>query len=139
MINDLEPLELNGDIPMHFIGHSCESLLCQEYWYEGAIVEASNVAFLKFNGEWQRLYFDWGIVFWRNETKAPESFDAEELSAQFPVSDVGLKYGLLGKRLSAINLRSVKGGSEVALSFECGTSIVFRNTNDVTTFFVFAG
>ena len=139
MSNQLEPLEVNGITPLQFIGKNCEALFCQEYWFEDVIIDTANVIFLKFGEEWKKLYFDCGIVFWRNETKIPESYHAEELHSQHLVSNIGLKYGLLSKRLSAIELRPVIGGSEVILSFECGALIVFRNINDVTTFTVFSG
>ena len=134
-----EPLEVNGNTPLQFIGYNCEALFCQEYWFEGTIVDTASVTFLKFGGKWCRLYFDYGIVFWRDETNAPESYYAEETHSQHLVSNLGLKYELLGKHLSAIELRPVLGGSEVTLSFECGALITFRNINDVTTFSVFSG
>ena len=139
MSNHLEPLEVNGITPLQFIGKNCEALLCQEYWFEDVIIDTANVIFLKFGEEWKRLYFDCGIVFWRNENNTPESFHAEELHSQHLVSNIGLKYKLLGKCLSAIEMRSQAGGAEVTLSFECGTLIVFRNIYDVTSFTVFSG
>jgi hypothetical protein len=139
MSNYIEPLEVNGNTPLQFIGYNCEALFCQEYWFEGTIVDTANVTFLKFGGKWCRLYFDYGIVFWRNEINAPKSFQDEKLRSQYLVSNIGLKYELLGKCLSAIELRPVIGGSEVTLSFECGALIAFQNINDVTTISVFSG
>lgn len=139
MSRHLKPIEVNGITPVQFIRHSCEELFCQEYWFKGEIIDAANIIFLKFVGKWYRLYFDCGIVFWRDETNALKSYYAEETHSQHLVLNLGLKYELLGKRLSAIELRPVLGGSEVTLYFECGAFVTFKNINDVTTISVFSG
>ena len=69
-------LETNG-IPPLLTNQLCEELLCQQYWYQGKLVQEVDVLLLKVNGRWHQLYFDEGIVFWRLQQQAPVAVEQQ--------------------------------------------------------------
>src|SRR4029077_6268974 len=89
----VEPLSINGE-PPQLDGQRCDAILCQEYWHGGRLVEPANVAFLCFEGRWYRLYFDFGIVCWRDTEGGPEPYEAPEIDSDYPVVDVAKQRGL---------------------------------------------
>ena len=130
----MEPLSINGD-PPRLDGQRCDAILCQEYWHGGRLVEPANVAFLCFEGRWYRLYFDFGIVFWRNSEDGPEPFRAPEISSEYPVVDVAKKRGLRGLKLLGYRMEPLADcGARVTFEFDGGTRLAFRSVDDVTTY-----
>ncbi|QDV32264.1 hypothetical protein [Tautonia plasticadhaerens] len=129
----MEPLEVNGDAP-RLTGLRCDAILCVEYRHAGRLVEPASTAHLCFDGGWHRLYFDFGIVFWRPEERGPQSFDAPELDSSYPVVDVAALRGLLGVRLSHYEMAPIEGGARVTLAFENGHHLTFSSVDDITSY-----
>lgn len=129
----MESLEINGDAPQ-LAGLLCDAILCVEYQHAGQLVEPANVVYLCFGGTWHRLYFDYGIIFWRPGECGPESYEAPELDSSYPVVDVAAERGLLGQRLSRYEMEPIKGGSRVCFVFEGGKSLAFSSVDDVTSY-----
>lgn len=102
--------------------------------HAGQLVEASNVAYFCFDGAWHRLYFDYGIVFWRTDESEPQSYDAPEIDSSYRVVDVATPRGLLGTRLANYEMEPIEGGSRVAFSFENGHRLKFCSVNDITSY-----
>jgi hypothetical protein len=125
-------VELNGDEPA-LLGLVCQDLLAVEYVSAGAVVEDAHSVYLRFAGRWHRLYFDFGTVFWRVSDKAPVSFVAEDLGAEYRVVDLAGARGLRGLRLCAIRYTPIEDGSEVALEFESGRVLAFSCVADITS------
>jgi hypothetical protein len=110
-------------------GHKCEAFLYQEYWHDGQLVNEANVLFLKTDSNlWQRICFDCGVLFWREEKEAtsPPSQGRHD----YPLIDLGLKYNLNGRRIEKLWQSLVPMQGEFGLSFEGGTQIILRNSND---------
>ncbi len=128
-----EDLEVVGAWPS-FEGEKLEELLCSEMWYQGKVEEPANVVHLKIKGHWHRLYFDYGIVFWRKENEAPMEFEAPEWESHFKLVNIGDNYDLKEKVVESVSGRVIPKGSEVELRFQGGKSIVFSNAEDQTTF-----
>jgi hypothetical protein len=126
-------VEINGVEP-DIIGHTCESLVAIEYSHAGVLVEPANVTFLRFSSRWYRLYVDSGIVFWRPDDFGPRSFDADELNATFRAVDIGVRFGITGRRLVAIEYEPLDEGSRVRLRFEGGAELKLEDRNDVTSY-----
>ncbi len=127
---------INGESPRHFIGKVCEEIQFQEFWRKGGCVESPNVAYLKFGGEWCRLYFDWSNIFWRPAQAAPTAYDAPELDSSYPVVDVAGTHGLRGRLLLAINMGLTPKGVQVALVFSGSISLIIVNEADVAKYTV---
>jgi hypothetical protein len=128
-----DAVDINGDQPA-IIGQICEALVAIEYSHEGTVVEPANVIFLRFAARWYRLYFDFGIVFWRPSDEGPEVFVADELDASFLPQDVGADLGVTGRRLAAINYDALDDGSRVVFQFDDGRQVKFECRADVTTY-----
>jgi hypothetical protein len=87
-------LEING-IPPRLTEQLCEQLICQQYWYQGKLVQEVDVLYLKVNGRWHQLYFEEGIVFWRTQRHEPLSIEQQEASPfDYPLIDIGQKFGI---------------------------------------------
>jgi hypothetical protein len=129
----VEPLVVNGD-PPELAGLRCDAILCSEYWHGGRLVESSNVAYLCFEGRWHRLYFDYGIIFWRPAREGPPFFDAAEIDASFPVVDVASAKGLVGVHLSGYEMAPIERGARVTFAFENGRRLSFTSIDDTTSY-----
>ncbi|KZN66427.1 hypothetical protein N473_08535 [Pseudoalteromonas luteoviolacea CPMOR-1] len=128
-----EHLDINGKVP-NLIDHVLEELLCTEMWSEGTLEDQANVIYLKVNGCWFRHFFDCAIVFWRNQDKAPKSYEMQELDSYFKVVDLAHNLDIKGLKIRSFETYSIKGGSEFVFTFENSRSIVFTNINDITVY-----
>jgi hypothetical protein len=126
----MEPLSVNGE-PPQLAGLRCDAILCVEYWHAGRLVEPCNVTYLCFEGAWHRLYFDYGIIFWRRDEGGPQPFDAPEMESTYPVVDLASKRGLAGACLSGYRMEPIERGSCVTFVFENGHRLAFSSVDDV--------
>jgi hypothetical protein len=85
------------------------------------------------DGDKVRLYFDFGVVFWRPSEDGPVSFVAEELDASFRADDIGTRFGVVGLQLEAVRYDALDDGSRVTLQFD-RRQVSFECRNDVTTY-----
>ena len=129
----LDPVSINGEEPS-LVGQPCEELLASEYWYEGGLVEPANVIYLRFAGAWHRLYFDFGIVFWRPHDRAPEPVPPISDGVAYPLVDLGRQFKIQGVVLNRLKAEPVEGGSEVRLEFDNRVLLVFSCIDDTTTY-----
>lgn len=129
----MEPLEVNGDAPQ-LSGLRCDAILCVEYRHAGHLVEPASTTYLCFDGTWHRLSFDYGMIFWRRDEHAPESYEAPELDSAYPVVDVAAERGLLGLRLARYEMEPIDGGASVVFLFESGHRLAFSSVEDVTSY-----
>ncbi|HKO92440.1 MAG TPA: hypothetical protein VJU61_14865 [Polyangiaceae bacterium] len=127
---EAEP-EVHGKPPL-LAAQLCEELLCEQYWYQGALAEPANVIHLRFASEWHRLCFDYGAIFWRLESERPAPYTMPELQAETKLDNLGARLDLAGRALHAYESRVILGGSEVEFRFEGGVKVVFRNVDDHT-------
>ena len=128
-----ESLDVNGEAP-NLSGQILEELLSTEMWYEGKLEEPANVIYLKVNGSWFRHYFDCGIIFWRTDDRAPESYEMEELDSYFKVVDLAVKFGFKGLRIRSYEACPLENGSETIFTFSNDCSIIFSCIDDVTSY-----
>ena len=128
-------LDVNGD-PPPLAGEICEALLLQQFVHAGEVVETANVIHLKFSGEWHRLYFDHGIVFWRKSVGAPEAWSDTEEHWQNPLFDLGSHAGVVGSRVSYYAMTPPPEGSSVEFVFAHGKRVVFEDVADRTSYYV---
>lgn len=70
---------INGEQPA-LRGQVCQSLLIQEWWWEGRPADPVNVVYLQFEQRWYRLYFEGETVFWRSG-EAPRPCENDEARA----------------------------------------------------------
>jgi hypothetical protein len=107
----------------------CRALIAQEYWYRGELISDANVLFLRLqNDTWHRFLIDAGVVFW-STVAAPEAPE-EDSGYRHPHKDIGVLYGLVGKRLSTVSTADLPGGGELRLDFDGGETLILRNIDD---------
>ena len=128
-----DAVDINGEQP-DIVGRVCEAVVAIEYRHAGVVVEPANVIFLMFASRWHRLYFDFGVVFWRPDEDGPASFEAEELDASFRADEIGTRFGVIGRRLEAVRYDALDDGSRVTLQFDGSRQIRFECRSDVTTY-----
>ena len=132
----MEPLEVIGTQP-DIVGKHCEEMIAVEYWHEGKLVDSANEVYLKFEGPWHHLCFDSGIIFWRDNVHAPQSFEAPEIDASYRAFDLAEVHGLRGAKLTSLEAEPLEAGSQVRFGVEGDKQITFRGmNNDVSTYSV---
>ena len=78
---------INGEQPA-LRGQVCQSLLIQEWWWEGRPADPVNVVYLQFEQRWYRLYFEGETVFWRSG-EAPRPCENDEGPGEYRLHDLG--------------------------------------------------
>ncbi len=118
-----------NDIP-DLCGQVCESLIRQDYWYEGEKCEGVHLLFLKVvGGNWHRFHFDCGPLFWR-EVSAPDVWDTtRNYEFHYEQNEVGQQQGLVGIAIEKIvhNDSTSRFDPEVVIHFSNGTNLVLRD------------
>ena len=128
-----DALEIDGTQPS-IEGKVCEELIAVQYWHAGQLDDPANVIHMKFGGIWYRLYFDHGIIYWRQGETPPKAFEAKEIDASYRLDDIASSRSLRGKTLHSIQSESVRGGSKVTLAFDTGPRLEITNVNDQTNY-----
>ena len=125
-------LETNG-IPPLLTNQLCEELLCQQYWYQGKLVQEVDVLLLKVNGRWHQLYFDEGIVFWRLQQQAPVAVEQQAGDPfAYPLIDLGDKFAIKGGVIIDCITEPLVEGARVSLVFEDKGSLIITHSENRT-------
>ena len=127
------PLDVNGVAPP-ISGLPCEGMFCEAFEYDGVVEATANVTYLCFGGQWTRLYFDCGIIFWRARDDAPSSWANPENEYSYPVVDIGQRVGILGVLLTSYEMEPTPKGSLVRFKFANGREVVVCDSDDRTDF-----
>lgn len=126
-------LEIDG-IPPRLAGQFCEGLLCQEYRKQGRQQQEVDALLIRVNGRWHHLYFDCGIVFWRQLDHPPESVTAQPGDPfTFPLLDIAEKYGLRDQLIASCDTEPLPDGAEVRLAFAGRGELVVRHIDNRNT------
>lgn len=128
-------MEINGS-PPPLADAVLEALICVELWDGGELDDAAHVIWLRVLGEWHRLYFDLGMVFWDPKQHAePEPPGAHAPDAPFRSVDLGAKLGIQGRRFAGWKAEpDGKHGARVTLQFHGGGALTFVSDGDTATY-----
>ncbi len=129
----MDKVSINGEQPK-LEGKKLLQLVCHEMYYDGKLEELANVSYLHVDEKWYRLYFDYGIIFWRTQESAPQSYEIEELDCSFIAVDVAEKLKLKNEIIKSITPKIVNNGVEVEFTFNSGKILIFSNTDDVSNY-----
>ena len=117
-------LEINGIQPK-LEGHVCDELICQQYWYNGKMADEVDVLFIKADGRNHQMYFENGVVFWRNQHDIPKSFKQKSGDAfAYPLVDIGEKCQLKNRLITGLLVEPMPEGAKVTFEFEKGGVLV---------------
>jgi hypothetical protein len=133
MMNQTGQFELvtNGAVP-DFAGAICEGFVCESLHVEGEPPAPANVTYLKFNGTWFRLYFEFRCVFWRRFEEQFLPWTGEEPWTQYV--NLADEFKIAGQRLVSCLPIATDKGSEVAFIFENGLMVRIQDNDDRTSF-----
>jgi hypothetical protein len=130
---DIPPLEINGEPPV-LAGMTCDGLIRQAYVHKSELVVPAHAIYLLFAGTWHRLYFDYGIIFWRTQPEPPKAWSVKEEGWDYPHSDLGAEARVTGVRLDGYEMEPTLYGSKVTFHFANDCSIVVEDVNDLTSY-----
>jgi hypothetical protein len=122
----LDHYSLNGEEPC-IIGQICTGLILMHFYDGTAISDQVNVAHLKFNDQWYRMYFECGVVFWRMSQESPETPINSTLKYGLVLNDLSEMSSVVGQVLESISYSASRVGDiEVCLKFVSGTTMRFN-------------
>jgi hypothetical protein len=125
-------LKIDG-IPPRLTNQLCEELLCQQYWYQGKLVQEVDVLLLKVNGRWHQLYFDEGIVFWRIQQEAPVPVEQQVGDPfAYPLINIGEKFAIKDGIFIDYITEPLVEGARVTLVFEDKGSLLITHSDNKT-------
>jgi hypothetical protein len=117
---------LNGEEP-RIVGQTCTGFVLLHFCDGIAISNQVNVAHLKFDEQWYRLYFECGIVFWRKSQEPPGMPINSTLEYGLVLNDLSELSSVVGQVLESINYSANEAGDvEVRLGFVAGTVMNFH-------------
>jgi len=125
-------LQIDGIQPK-LDGHVCEALVCQQYWCDGKLQDEVDVLFIKADGRAYQLYFESGIVFWRNQQEVPHSFEHKHGDKfSYPLIDLGDKYHLNNRLITSLDVEPLPDGARVGIEFENGGELIIYHQDNRT-------
>ncbi|MES0491269.1 MAG: hypothetical protein ABUK01_14845 [Leptospirales bacterium] len=130
----MEELDINGEWP-ELLNKKLDELIIQEYWYKGKLTEQVNSIWLNIQNVWHRLYFDFGIIFWRKYNDRPNNYEFNpDDMYNYPLREITSKLQLKGQVIKDCTGCAIPGGSQVIFFFANNQQLIFKNINDNTTY-----
>jgi hypothetical protein len=124
-------LTINGT-PPGMAGAICEGFVCEKLHVDDEPSAPANVTYLKFNGTWFRLYFEFRCVFWRKFEEQSLPWTAEEPWTEYV--NLADEFEFTGQRLVSCVAKATAKGSDVAFAFESGLTVLVQDSDDLTSF-----
>ena len=121
---------VNGHPPL-LEGAACDAVIRIEP--QGKLTDPCHRIYLCFDGVWRRLYFDFGMIFWREQPSPPK---AEASQSEFSWHDLGRDEGLAGLKLVKYEMFDSGHSSEVIFYFTGGRRLRFvaNSSLDIATY-----
>lgn len=117
---------LNGEEPP-IVGHTCTGFVLLHFYDGAAISNQVNVAHLKFDEQWYRLYFESGTIFWRKSQESPGRPTNSTLEYGLVLNDLSELSSVVGQVVESIKYSATEAGDiEVRLGFVAGTAMKFN-------------
>jgi hypothetical protein len=132
-MNQTEQFELtfNGPMP-EWAGAICEGFVCESLRIEGEPTAPADVTYLKFNGTWFRLYFEFRCLFCRRfEGHCLPWTDDEPWTDYVDLAD---EFKFSGQRLVSFAANATAKGSMVTFVFESGLIVLINDSDDQASF-----
>lgn len=112
---------VNGHPPL-LEGAQCDAIVRVEYKLQKGGTDPCYTIYLCFDGVWHRLYFDFGVIFWREQPIPPE---ADASQPELLWHDLGRDEGLAGLKLEKYEMSESDLASEVLFYFIGGRRLRF--------------
>jgi hypothetical protein len=128
---DEDNIEINGVEPA-LVGRVCEAFICQSFRFEKEPESNAHITYMKFDGKWLRMYFEFRIVFWREEAPAPYEKPCE--ACDNARTDVGALAGVVGQMLATYEMTAAAQGSKVTFNFVNGRKVIIEDEDDIACY-----
>ncbi|WP_313914052.1 hypothetical protein [Tahibacter sp.] len=116
---------INGDEP-RIIGQACTGFFVLHFYDGTAISDQVVVAHLKFDEQWYRLYFECGMVFWRESHEPPGTPVNSTLEYGLVLNDLSELSSVVGQVVESISYSGNEFGDvEVRIGFATGIAMKF--------------
>ena len=123
------PYYINGDEPQ-LLGALCTGFFLLHFYKGRQITNEVNVAYLRLDEQWYRLYFECSTIFWRVDEK-PEPPTNDTLAHGLLLNDVSEIDGVVGHTIREVNYEGLESGDvEVTLKFSSGNQLTFKYNRD---------
>lgn len=124
---------INGDEP-NILGRKCEGFVLSQIQESLRITDPANVVYLKFTGDWFRLYFDGDTIFWRKDEEISLDPVNSNIDCCTTILNLNEMDGVVGFTLESIDYNSSEVGVSVKLIFLQGKILEFAHdgNQDVT-------
>lgn len=100
------------------VGRVCTGFVVQHFYEETTLVDHANVTYLRFSGNWHRICFETGTVFWRSG-QAPEPAVNSTLKHGLLLNDLSGLPAVAGRTLSGVEYHGSDAGNiEVEFYFD---------------------
>ena len=136
MTNSTElTIAVNGTPPI-ISGSVCEGFICEGFFYKDEPEASASVTYVKFDGVWYRLYFEYQLIFWRTFKSEPLPLEITEESFRYPHTNVGEMARVVGQKLLIYEMLPTPEGSKVIFNFSDGSRIVIEDKNDSASYII---
>lgn len=126
-VNEMNSMRytVNGEEP-RVVGRICTGLVLLHFYDRMKISNQVNVAHLKFDEQWYRLYFECGTVFWRKSQDRPEVPVNSTLEYGLVLNDLSEMSSVVGQVVESISYAATEAGDvELRVDFAAGTAVNF--------------
>ena len=116
---------INGDEPQ-LVGARCTRLVLQHFYEGRQIIDEVNVAHLRLDEQWYRLYFECGTIFWCSSDN-PEIPENSSLLSGLLLNDLSGLDGVVGHTIRDVTYEASQSGDVlVTLRFSSGNQLTFK-------------
>jgi hypothetical protein len=141
MSEECEELEtpVHGEaFKIHLIGQACERLLCQQYYFDGELLDEANVLFLGLaSGAWVRFFYDSGKFFWRDEAiPSLPSITHPTDQYHYPITELTESFGITACKITQVAFRKIANGWQLRIWFRNGARLELENGDDRSRVFL---
>lgn len=118
---------LNGEEPQ-LVGQRCTGFVLQHFYEGQQITDQVNVAYLRFAGQWYRLYFECATIFWR-VSEPPEKTENSGLAYGLLLNDLSGMESVVGQTVQAVAYSASQSGDvRATIAFANGKSLKFEHS-----------
>jgi hypothetical protein len=115
---------INGEEPQ-LAGTRCTGFYLQHFYEGPQVTDQVNVAYLRFDGQWYRLYFECATIFWRR-SEEPEVPENSELAYGLLLNNMSGMASVVGQEFESLAYSASESGDvQVRLSFRNGKFLQF--------------
>jgi len=126
-LNAWEDYYLEGKEP-RLVGQCCTGFVLRCFHEGPQVTDQVNTAYLCFDGQWYRLYFECATVFWR-ESEPPEAATNNGLAQGLLLKDLSGMESIIGQTVQAVTYEASQTGDVRAIiTFASGKSLVFEHS-----------